>query len=84
LLEAMSLARSVVVARGSAAEELSEGDAACAVDAEPEAVATTLRKLLANDALRAALGERARARVLAHYSYETMAAAYESLYDELL
>jgi glycosyltransferase involved in cell wall biosynthesis len=78
LLEAMSLARAVIVAKGSAAEEL---EAACAVDVQPDALAAELKRLLADDAARAQLGAAARARVLAQYSYTTMAAAYEELYD---
>jgi glycosyltransferase involved in cell wall biosynthesis len=84
LLEAMSLARAVVVARGSAAEELSEGEAARVVEVEPDALAETLRGLLSDDAARARLGATARARVLEHYTHTTMAAAYETLYDALV
>ncbi|HEX5658370.1 MAG TPA: glycosyltransferase family 4 protein [Polyangiales bacterium] len=84
LLEAMSLERAVIVATDSAAAELTEGDAACAVDVKGEALAATLQRLLADDEARAQLGSAARARVLAQYSYTTMAAAYEALYDGLV
>lgn len=84
LLEAMSLARPVVVTRGTPAEELAEGDAAVAVDAEPAALAAALDRILGDAALRASLGERARAAVLARHAPRPMAAAYEALYDTLV
>jgi glycosyltransferase involved in cell wall biosynthesis len=84
LLEAMSLARSVVVARGSAAEELALAGGAYAVDASAEALALTLERLLADPVERAQLGAAAHALVQERYGYTTMAAAYERLYDELL
>jgi glycosyltransferase involved in cell wall biosynthesis len=84
LLEAMSLARCVVVARGSAAEELARDDAACAVEPAVEPLLTTLTKLLADDALRARHGEAGRVRVQQEYGIANMAAAYERLYDALL
>jgi len=84
LLEAMSLARPVVVARGTPAEELADDDAAIAVDATGEGLAAVLDRLLDDAALRASLGQRARAAVYARHAPGPMAAAYESLYDALL
>ncbi|HEY6880934.1 MAG TPA: glycosyltransferase, partial [Polyangiales bacterium] len=84
LLEAMSLGRAVVVARGSAAEELAADDAARAVEASPDALASEFTRLLADDADRLQLGARARERVMMRYGHMSMAAAYEALYDELL
>jgi glycosyltransferase involved in cell wall biosynthesis len=49
-----------------------------------EALAATLRRLLGDDHERARLGANARAAVLANYSYSTMAAAYEALYDHFV
>jgi glycosyltransferase involved in cell wall biosynthesis len=84
LLEAMFLARAVVVARGSAAEELSEGGGACTVELRADALADALQRLLVDDAARAGLGAAARESALARYGHTSMAAAYESLYDAWL
>lgn len=84
LLEAMSLSRSVVVARGSAAEELAADGSARAVAANVEALTHELTSLLADDAARDALGAAARLSVLTHYTASAMAASYERLYDRLL
>jgi phosphatidylinositol alpha-1,6-mannosyltransferase len=84
LLEAMSLQRPVIVAKGSAAEELSEGDAALAVEARVDALAALLAALVDDPARRLALGARAARSVEERYTYKTMARAYEALYDRLL
>lgn len=84
LLEAMSLERPVLVARGGAAEELSEGGAACACLPSADALAEELTRLLDDDAMRAEIGRRAAALVRSQYGYEAMARAYEGLYDRLL
>jgi glycosyltransferase involved in cell wall biosynthesis len=84
LLEAMSLARSVIVARGSAAEELGADGAARVVAANVEALTQEIEHLLADDVARDALGAAARVSVLTHYSVRVMAASYERLYDRLL
>ena len=84
LLEAMSLERSVIVACGSAAEELAETGGALAVPAERDALTHEIKRLLADDDARARLGRAARHSVCEHYTYPVMAAAYERLYDELL
>lgn len=83
LIEAMHLGRPVVVARGSSAEELADEGGARAVDAGPEALGESLRELLASADARSALGERAR-RAAARFSPSRVAAAYETIYDELL
>jgi phosphatidylinositol alpha-1,6-mannosyltransferase len=84
LLEAMSLARPVIVARGSAAEELAEGEGALALEAQADAIADELGRLLSDDARRARLGASAARAVRERYVYRTMAAAYEQLYERLL
>jgi phosphatidylinositol alpha-1,6-mannosyltransferase len=84
LLEAMSLARPVIVAEGSAAAELTLGQGAHAVEPCPEALAARLAALLDDAALRHDSGERARAAVLDHYTTERMASSYERVYDALL
>jgi len=84
LLEAMALARPVVVAAGSPAAELAEGEGAVAVPARPDSVAEAVDALLADVEARAALGDRARRHVLAVHGIEAVARAHEALYDELL
>lgn len=84
LLEAMSLSRAVVVAKGSAAEELCEGGAAVAVEPNSEALAATLGQLLQDDERRRAIGSAAVRAVRERYTYQAMAQAYEGLYDRLL
>ncbi len=83
LLEAMSMERAVIVASGTAAEELSEGEGARAVEPSREALGDALRELVEGDQGRRTLGRTAREVVLKRYTRATMAAAYESLYDEL-
>ncbi len=84
LLEAMVLARSVVVCAGTPAAELATGGAALAVAPETEALARTLGGLLGDESARHALGERARQRATVEHDPARMAAAYEALYDELI
>jgi len=84
LLEAMSLSVPVIVAQGSPAAELCEGDAARAVAASAEALAASLAALLQDSVERRALGERGRAAVQARYTGASMAAHYERAYDQLL
>ena len=84
LLEAMALARPVVVAHGTPAAELAEGGGALAVAPAAEPLARTLLELLDDRAARQALGARARESALGEYSRTRMAGAYEQLYDALL
>ena len=84
LLEAMSLGRSVVVAEGSAAEELCAGQAAIALPLQVDALTAGITRLLDDEAARARIGEAARRSVLEHFTYPTMSRAYERVYDELL
>jgi glycosyltransferase involved in cell wall biosynthesis len=84
LLEAMSLERSVLVARGSAAAELAEQGGALALAAEVDALTDGVERLLDDDAARAQLGALARRTVCERYLPTNMARAYECAYDELL
>lgn len=84
LLEAMSLARCVVVAQGSAAAELAEHGGARALAPDAEALTDGVDRLLDDDHARALLGQTARRAVVEHYTYDAMARAYEFLYDALI
>ncbi|HVR19624.1 MAG TPA: glycosyltransferase family 4 protein [Polyangiaceae bacterium] len=83
LLEAMALARPVLVATGTPAAELADGGAALAVAPDTDAVADALSTLVSDVAHREALGARAREAALAEYDRSRMARAYEALYDSL-
>lgn len=84
LLEAMSLARPVVVARDTPAAELCADDAVLATAAQADALAEQLRRQLCDEQLRHQQGMRARAALLAHYAADGMARRYEDAYDRLL
>jgi phosphatidylinositol alpha-1,6-mannosyltransferase len=84
LIEAMLLARPVIVAQATAAAELCDGSAALAVVPEVEAIAAALTGLLESANARAELGVRARDAALARFDPISVASAYEALYDELL
>lgn len=84
LLEAMSMERPVVVARGTPAEELAVDGAALVTGTGVDDVANAVLQLKGDRAAAHALGVSGRARVLAHHAPAAMAAAYEALYDELL
>lgn len=84
LLEAMSLARPVVVARATPAAELCRDDAVLAVEARADALAATLRGLFEDERERELYGARAARAVRSHYAADGMAERYEALYDRLL
>lgn len=82
LLEAMWLARAVVVASDGPASELADGGAAIAV--APDALAGEIARLIDDDARRRALGDVARRAAAERFHPARMAAAYETLYDDIL
>jgi glycosyltransferase involved in cell wall biosynthesis len=86
LLEAM-LAQSAVVAGdvGSVREAVLDGETGLLVPPEDaDALATAIRRLLSDDALRRRLGENARRLVLSRFTAEHLTRAFESLYRDLL
>ncbi|HEY2736391.1 MAG TPA: glycosyltransferase family 4 protein [Polyangiales bacterium] len=83
LVEAMALGRTVLVGKGTPAEELAIDDGAVAVATEREAVSAATRRLLEDASARERIGERARRNVARDYDPTQMAAQYELLYDEL-
>lgn len=83
LLEAMLLERPVVVTYGTAMEELGEaGAVVCGAD--QEALTAELTKLVEDRQAALTLGRQGRTQVLAEFSAQKMAQAYERVYDELL
>jgi glycosyltransferase involved in cell wall biosynthesis len=83
VMEAMALARAVIVGRGTSAEELAQGGGALAVEPERAAVSAATAALLEDAARRAELGATAREVTRREYDARRMTAAYEVIYDEL-
>jgi len=86
ILEAMACARPVVAARvGGVAEMIDDGAEGLLVPPDdPHTLALAMRRLLADAALRKRMGEAGRARVLARFTWDAVAAETEALYGELL
>ena len=85
ILEAM-VAQLAVVATdvGSVADAVIDGATGVLVQPEdPRALANAIESLLDDAGARAELGRRARAHVLERFTAERMAAAYESLYNQI-
>jgi glycosyltransferase involved in cell wall biosynthesis len=85
LLEAMAAGLPCVVTSvGDNAKIVEDGTTGIVVPPEnPEALATALRKMLADSEMRQAMGEAARKKAQ-EYSVERMAARIAEVYDELL
>jgi glycosyltransferase involved in cell wall biosynthesis len=84
LIEAMLLARPIVVADGTPAAELAEGERGVVVGADVASTSAALSALLADPARRAALGRAARLRALSEHDPRAVAARHDALYEELL
>jgi glycosyltransferase involved in cell wall biosynthesis len=84
LLEAMALARPVVVCEGTPAAELARHEGAIATEASAGAVAEALDGLLSDATRRETIGAAARRAALDNYGRNRMARAYEALYAKLL
>jgi D-inositol-3-phosphate glycosyltransferase len=85
-LEAMACGRAVVAtAVGGMQDTVVHGVTGLHVPPrKPDALAAALRELLADPTLPAVFGSAGRARVLARYTWERVAAATERVYDEVL
>ena len=85
ILEAMACARPVVAAKvGGIPEIVSHGVEGLLVESsEPQDFARSCMTLVTNRHLRAAMGESAERRVVAHFGDTQMAEAYRNLYLEL-
>jgi glycogen synthase len=81
LLEAMASGLPAVASRVAGAEDLvADGETGFLVPPDdPEALATALRRLIGDPALRAAMGARARMRAEREFSWRAAAAAYLDL-----
>lgn len=83
ILEAMALARPVIVAAGSAAEELGEGNAALVAECNIDALARAVTHLL-GDEERKRRGLASRQAYLERFTPEVNLPKYERLYRSLL
>jgi len=83
LIEAMSLARCVLVGAGTPAEELAAAGGAASVATESDAVSAMTQRLLEDSVQRSALGARARQVANTQFDPARMSADYEALYDTL-
>ena len=83
VLEAMSMARPVLVGRATPSAELAASGGVVAVDANGEALANAVEGLSSDDARRDGLGQAGRSWALSRFSPSAIAAAYERIYEEL-
>ena len=65
-------------------EIVRDASAGCVVDPSPEGIAGGLKALLADPAVSRAMGEAGRARVIADYSWTSVARRMEGLYRSVL
>ena len=86
ILEAMACARPVVATRvGGVGEMVEDGVEGLLVPAgDPDALARALGRLSGDAPLRRRMGEAGRARVLARFTWDAVAAETEGFYAELL
>jgi glycosyltransferase involved in cell wall biosynthesis len=86
VLEAMAAGKPMVVTRvGENSHVVIDNETGLTVPpANPEALATALRKLLHNDDLRRRLGHAARLRYESAFTTQHMITAYEDLYRKLV
>ncbi len=82
-LEAMCMARPVLVGAGTPAAELADAGGAVAVETSGEALAHAVEKLSGDAEALSDVGRRARALVLTKFAPREVAAAYELLYEEI-
>ena len=86
IIEAMLAARPVVATHvGSVAEAVSDGETGILVPKDDcDSLATALRRLRDDPALRTRLGQRGREVAVAHFTVEHMAANYEQLWYKVV
>ena len=84
LIEAMWLARAVLVLEDTPAAELAENDGVLVVADDRGAIAQAACQILEDSQGRDALQLRARSAAATRFAPAVMGQAYESLYDELL
>ena len=82
-LEAMCLARPVLVGKETPSAELAEDGGAVAVETNGEALAEAIESLSADQASYSEVGQTARALATSKFSPQEVAAAYELLYEEI-
>ncbi|MBI2956140.1 MAG: glycosyltransferase, partial [Acidobacteria bacterium] len=83
LIEAMACENAVLYLNTPENAEVA-GEAGVAYEALPQDLAAKLERLLADDRLRAELGEQARLRAAECYNWETITSQYEELFVRLV
>ncbi len=83
ILEAMSCGKAIVATDVGGVREALEGNGALVPPGDAEALAREVRRMLADPALRAQLGARARATVVEKFRVDHTIAKYLDLYTEL-
>ncbi len=86
ILEAMASGKPVIATRvGGDPELVVDGETGFLVPPfAPQAIAEAADRLIVDEPLRLAMGERARRRAVEHFSLEAMISAHERLYLQLL
>jgi len=82
VLEAMAAGLAVIVSPGCNLPAVPQYGAGIEVEAALDPLCAALRRLLTNEAERAAMGERARALVVARYTWDAVAAQLEAVYAD--
>jgi glycosyltransferase involved in cell wall biosynthesis len=81
VLEAMAHATAVIVTPGvGLAPEVEEAGAGIVIDGAPSSLAEAIERLLADEALRVAMGKRGRTLVENRFGWDRVAAEMETLY----
>lgn len=83
VLEAMAAGLPVIVSPGCHLPDVTETGAGLEVEAEPAALAAALNRLLADSGARASMGAAARRLVRERFTWESVAARYETIYASL-
>ncbi len=83
VLEALAAGLPVIVSPGCHLPEVAQAGAGLEVAAEPGALAATLSRLLSDADERAAMGAAARLLVRQRFTWDTVAAQYETIYRGL-
>jgi glycosyltransferase involved in cell wall biosynthesis len=84
VLEALAMSRAVVAAKGACEGLAAEPGLDLLVESEPAAFAAAVVRLLGDDGLRRALGQRGRSCVESRYGWDRSAAQQLEVYEELL
>ncbi len=83
LLEAMSAGLAIITTRGTGCEEVVGRAALLVTPRDSDAIWSAIRRLANDPDLAGTLGTAARKRLVAHFSWQTVAERYHDLYRQL-